>query len=152
MFEKIIVSLDGSDPSWQALTHAGEIGGKFGGSLVLVHVIQPFYSAGFLAVPADNALLLSQMDEMKNNAEDIINKAKDKLSAYPYEIKGRIETGQPSERILKVAEEEGGALIVMGSRGLSALAEFVLGSVSSNVAQYAKVPVLIVKDSKQAKK
>lgn len=36
-------------------------------------------------------------------------------------------------------------MIVIGSRGLNAVAEFILGSVSSKVAMYAEVPVLIVK-------
>ena len=33
----------------------------------------------------------------------------------------------------------------MGSRGLSGIAEFFLGSVSSKVSQYAEIPVFIVK-------
>ena len=35
--------------------------------------------------------------------------------------------------------------IVIGSRGLSGVEEFLLGSVSSKVSQYAKVPVVVVK-------
>ncbi|WP_256711219.1 universal stress protein [Paenibacillus sp. FSL H7-0331] len=36
-------------------------------------------------------------------------------------------------------------LIVIGSRGLNAISEFILGSVSHNVVQHAKIPVLVVK-------
>lgn len=33
----------------------------------------------------------------------------------------------------------------MGSRGLSGITEFLLGSVSTKVTQYAEIPVLVVK-------
>jgi nucleotide-binding universal stress UspA family protein len=56
-----------------------------------------------------------------------------------------IEVGHPSERIIAFTKKEECDAIVLGSRGLSGIAEFFLGSVSSKVAQYAGVPVLIVK-------
>ncbi|MFQ9524249.1 MAG: universal stress protein [Phascolarctobacterium faecium] len=37
------------------------------------------------------------------------------------------------------------SMILIGSRGMNAVAEFILGSVSSKVAMYAEIPVLIVK-------
>lgn len=56
-----------------------------------------------------------------------------------------LEVGHPSERIIAVSKEKACTSIVIGSRGLSGIAEFFLGSVSSKVSQYAAVPVLIVK-------
>ena len=56
-----------------------------------------------------------------------------------------LEVGHPSERILSVAKKTSCDAIVIGSRGLSGIAEFLLGSVSSKVSQYATIPVLIVK-------
>jgi nucleotide-binding universal stress UspA family protein len=152
MFKKMIVPVDGSDPSWQALQYAAEIGGKFGSELVVVHVIQPFYSAGFLAVPADSRLLSSQMEELKKNAEAIFDAAREKVKDYQLKLTTRTETGHPAERILSIVDEEAGDAIVIGSRGLSGIAEFVLGSVSSTVSQYAKVPVLIIKSKDKGKK
>ena len=49
------------------------------------------------------------------------------------------------ERIIALAKKVQADAIVIGSRGLSGIAEFFLGSVSSKVSQYAAVPVLIVK-------
>lgn len=152
MFKKILVPMDGSEPSCQALEYAQMIGEKFNSELLICHIIQPFYNAGFLAIPVDNNLLTSQMEEMKANAKKILDSAKEKLADYPAAIDIKVETGHPSERILSLATEEGCDVIVIGSRGLSGIAEFVLGSVSSNVSQYAKIPVLIVKTGKVKEK
>jgi nucleotide-binding universal stress UspA family protein len=46
---------------------------------------------------------------------------------------------------MRVAEEEGCDLIVLGSRGLSDVKAFLIGSVSDRVAYQAHCPVLIVK-------
>ena len=152
MFKKILVPIDGSEPSWQALEYAGQIGEKFDGELLLLHIIQPFYNATLLAIPVDNGFLNARMDEMKKDAEVILNAAKDRLEAYPARIGVKVETGNPSERILALAEEEACDAIVIGSRGLSGIAEFVLGGVSSTVAQCAHIPVVIVKSEKIERK
>ncbi|MEX2103781.1 MAG: universal stress protein, partial [Bacilli bacterium] len=53
--------------------------------------------------------------------------------------------GEPGPVIVKYANENEVDLIVLGSRGLNALQEFVLGSVSHKVAKRANCPVMIVK-------
>jgi nucleotide-binding universal stress UspA family protein len=53
--------------------------------------------------------------------------------------------GSPAEVILSYAKEHGADVIVIGSRGLGGIREFVLGSVSHNVVQSARIPVLVVK-------
>ncbi len=53
--------------------------------------------------------------------------------------------GDPAEAILEVAEEKQVDLIVVGTRGLSALERFFLGSVAERVARHAPCPVLLVR-------
>ena len=62
-------------------------------------------------------------------------------------VNGNVEMiqGAPAEVILEYAKQNGVDLIVIGSRGLGGIREFVLGSVSHNVVQHAKIPVLVVK-------
>ncbi len=151
MLKKILVPIDGSDASWNALDYASQIGAKFSSELLVINVVQPFYNAGFFALPMDSGLLASQMDEMKENAQNILNTVNERIGDYPAAITTKVETGHPSEQIIKVAQKEGCDTIVIGSRGLSGVAEFVLGSVSSTVAQYAKIPVIIVKSEKKEK-
>lgn len=53
--------------------------------------------------------------------------------------------GDPGPAIVVYAKKNGVDLIVLGSRGLNALQEFVLGSVSHKVVKRASCPVMIVK-------
>ncbi|MOA44126.1 Stress response protein NhaX [compost metagenome] len=53
--------------------------------------------------------------------------------------------GSPADVILKYAKSHDNDVIVIGSRGLGTIREFVLGSVSHNVVQNAKIPVLVIK-------
>jgi nucleotide-binding universal stress UspA family protein len=60
---------------------------------------------------------------------------------------GRVVEGNPREEIIAAAESWGAHLIVLGARGLGAIKEFLLGSVSLGVARDAPCPVLVCKGS-----
>lgn len=60
-------------------------------------------------------------------------------------IETRVVTGDPRERIVDVAAEWDADLIVVGARGLGAVATALLGSVSLAVARHAPCPVLVVR-------
>ena len=55
------------------------------------------------------------------------------------------QLGKPAEEIMKVASKQHGDLIVMGAKGLGAIARFLLGSVSTRVVQHANCSVLVVR-------
>jgi nucleotide-binding universal stress UspA family protein len=58
---------------------------------------------------------------------------------------GRVAIGEIAQTIVGTAQEVGAQQIVMGSRGMSALAGLVLGSNATKVIHLAQVPVTIVK-------
>jgi nucleotide-binding universal stress UspA family protein len=60
-------------------------------------------------------------------------------------IETRVVAGDPRERIIDVAAEWDADLIVVGARGLGAVATALLGSVSLAVARHAPCPVLVVR-------
>jgi nucleotide-binding universal stress UspA family protein len=57
-----------------------------------------------------------------------------------------VREGNPHHEILKVAKELQADLIVMGPRGKTGLAQFLIGSVAERVVRHAHCPVLTVRD------
>lgn len=145
MFKKILVPVDGSEGSWRALASAVEIGKRFESKLLVVNVIQPYNNAALLAVPLDHATINQGNSELEKVGDKVLEMAEERLAEYPNKVEYSLEIGHPSERIIALAKKSQCDAIVLGSRGLSGIAEFFLGSVSSKVSQYSSVPVLIVK-------
>ncbi len=145
MFKKILVPVDGSEGSWRALAHAVEIGKKFESEIIVINVMQPYNNAALLAVPLDHATISHGNSELEKVGSKVLETAKEKMAGYPFKADYCLEVGHPSERIVALAKKAECDAIVIGSRGLSGIAEFFLGSVSSKVSQYAVMPVLIVK-------
>ena len=145
MYNKILVPVDGSEGSWRALEHAVAIGEKFGAELVVATVIQPYNNATLLSVPLDAKTITEGNSELEKIGDKVLQMAAERLMSYKGKVDYCVEVGHPSERIIALAKKSNAEAIVIGSRGLSGIAEFFLGSVSSKVSQYADVPVLIVK-------
>ena len=82
---------------------------------------------------------------MEEAGEKVLDMAKKKLANYPNHVEYVLEVGHPSERIVSKAKSSGCEAIIIGSRGLSGISDFLLGGVSSSVIQYATMPVLIVR-------
>ena len=141
MFEKILVPVDGSETSWRALAEAKELAEAFKGELLVVNVIQPYNNSAMLVVPLDQATISQGNEELTKIGNSVLDTAKEKLKGFKGTASYDLEVGHPSERVLAVCKEKECTAIVIGSRGLSGIAEFFLGSVSSKVSQYADVPV-----------
>jgi nucleotide-binding universal stress UspA family protein len=57
-----------------------------------------------------------------------------------------LKSGEPDKEILRMAEDLGAGLIVIGSRGLGAVSRTLMGSVSESVVRHAHCPVFVVRD------
>ena len=62
-----------------------------------------------------------------------------------FDVKVRIERRIPLREILRVEEEEGVSVIIIGSHGKTNIEEMLLGSVSEMVIRRSQKPVLLVK-------
>jgi len=60
--------------------------------------------------------------------------------------------GKPGESIIKIAEEEGAKMIIMGTRGLGSIRRTILGSVSDYVVHHACCPVIICPPTERKKR
>ena len=147
MFQKILVPVDGSDTAWKALKTAAALASRFQGELRVFTVMEPYNSLSLFQLTLDQNLMDRSNREMKKASLAVLDTAKEKLTEYGFHGKVSYEDGEgnPAELILEKSREDGCDSVVIGSRGLSGITEFLLGSVSSKVSQYAEVPVFVVK-------
>ena len=143
MFSKIMVPIDGSDMAWHALDHARALGEKFNSEITVMHVVQPYNTIP--SIDGSPLFIPRDIDDIQQTGQTLLKQAEEKMAGYPYPLETKIEFGYPAERILHLIKEKKYSLIVMGNRGLSGIAEFLMGGVVSRVTQHSEVPVLIVK-------
>jgi nucleotide-binding universal stress UspA family protein len=150
LFGKILVAVDGSEPSNDALDYAIDIAEKYGSAEVqLVHVIQNISSIVYTGGAGLEPIWIGSLsDDLEKSGKLILEDAKKKIKEKKAKIK-KVSTkllhGNPADEIVKLAKDGKFDLIVIGSRGLSGVKELILGSVSSKVVNHATVPVLVVK-------
>lgn len=144
MFNKILVPVDGSEAAWRALEYATVLGEKFHSTITIVHVVQVHYTLPTVAINGEIPFISLNIQEIETTGYKIIELAKERMSNYPT-FETNLEFGHPAERVVSLAKDNAYDLIVIGSRGLSGISEFFLGSVSNNVSQTSPVPVMIVK-------
>ena len=144
MLEKILVPIDGSEAAWHSLEYACKLGEKFNSIITVVHVIQPHYTLPTIALNGEIPFLSVNIEEIETTGYKIIEVAKQKMSLYP-KVETLLELGHPAERILSLVKDADYDLIVIGSRGLSGISEFFLGSISATVSQRSTIPVMIIK-------
>ena len=144
MLKHILVPVDGSETSLQAVSKAAELAKAFNSEVTAVYVLDPY---PFTGVGADfaygQAQYLSAATAEANKAlEDVTERMKD----TGVTVKTLVGEGHAiHEGIVRVGENVGADLIVMGSHGRRGLEKLVLGSVAQRVLQTAKVPVLVVR-------
>jgi nucleotide-binding universal stress UspA family protein len=144
LFSRILVGLDGSDYSLKALEFAIDLAKKYNSQLVLVHVVmRQIYAinppeAGILAGTAI-------VRELEAEGKAILAKGEEIVKAQGLPVEARLRQGVPAEELLRATVDEKADLIVLGSRGLSEVRAFLLGSVSDKVSHHAKCPTLIVR-------
>lgn len=144
MFRMILVPVDSSEHASKAVNMAGEIASKFGAKIILLNVMHQ--DIGF---SADGDYFKSPpQKKLITNAIEILKKEAALLERFPQlEVKKKVATGDPALKILEFAEKASIDLIIMGSKGLTGVKRFMIGSVSAKVVQHANCPVMVVKEN-----
>ena len=149
---KILVCTDGSEHSQKAVKEASKIVKCYADPEVTVAYIYERKPALDYSGRGDLYISDAVLEQLKEDAEKRKEEKKELLieAAKVFEengIKANIELkeGHPAQTIVKMVEEEGFELVVLGSRGVSGLKRLFLGSVSNAVLQEARCNVLIVK-------
>lgn len=142
-YQSIVVGTDGSASAERAVAEAGTLAGSEGARLIIVTAYRPGEHTSDVdpdAVPEDIRFVLTdrvQAEELGVHGSAVAKAAgaaKVVVQAIP---------GDPAEVLLEVAKDFNADLIVVGSRGLSSHAHFILGSVAASVAHHAPCDVLV---------
>ena len=148
MSKPIVVGVDGSDASREALRWAAEEARLRSAPLVAVYVWsfippQPIGDPGLLAVPAGD--FPGQLEAERDAASATLGAAvAEAMAAAPgIEVEQKPVEGDPGHAL--VAESESAELVVVGSHGRSGIQAALLGSVSRHVTAHADCPVVVVK-------
>lgn len=139
MFKKILLATDGSDHALRAAIKAADMAKLISDSIItIVYVVDGTTSKSDVLSAGDKEAINEKRSRKLRPTEQLFKKEN-----ITYQIK--MLKGDPGPEIVKYANKEDYDLVVVGSRGLNALQEMVLGSVSHKVAKRVECPVMIIK-------
>jgi nucleotide-binding universal stress UspA family protein len=148
-YTSIVVGTDGSETAERAVRQAAELAADEGARLV---VVSAYRSTGALTsgidaarVPSDIRRTLSDRAQAEELAES--GRAIARERGAPKVVVQALE-GDPPRVLLEAAKDFDADLIVVGSRGLTSHAHFILGSVAASVAHHAPCDVLVAHTTK----
>ena len=141
---RVVVGVDGSETSREALRWAADEAQSRGGELHVVHAWDVGgIGAGVGLTPGRRTAAApeGQRDEAEKLLAEVLA---EELGSHPPEhIRSSIGRGSAAGVLLEAAK--GATLLVVGSRGLGGFAGLLLGSVSTKMANHAPCPVVIVR-------
>jgi nucleotide-binding universal stress UspA family protein len=134
----ILLATDNSPDAALAAQSAVELCERTGSELHVVHVGE--------YLPTFYAYTEEEPTELQHNARQLLEEQTQRIEAAGGQVaQAHLLLGRPAEQIVKLSEELGVGVIVLGSRGLSALRRALLGSVSESVVRHAHCPVFVVR-------
>jgi nucleotide-binding universal stress UspA family protein len=140
---KLLVPFDSSDSAMRALEHAIHLAKENGpAELVIVYAHEPPIIYGEIAMylPEEKA-----KEMLREHSEDILRPAIKKVKGAGVTFTSQVLIGDIPKSIVLCAEALDCDGIVMGTRGMSAIGNLVMGSVATKVIHLTKLPVTLVK-------
>lgn len=152
MFSKILVGIDGSEYSRNAVNYASDIASKYNSDLFLLAIVPSKVHHGDSS-GVFGMVVPSYFEEYKKEAEKWFEEIIDHINSNEtsIDIKSKVKSEvittpfSTAASILNYAEERDVDLIVIGTRGKSGLKKMLLGSVATDVVTYSYCPVMVVK-------
>jgi nucleotide-binding universal stress UspA family protein len=140
----IVVGVDGSTNSADAVRFTAGIATALGAEVVAVHAL------GLLDQLEPDGPRVPTQPHREEIAEKVRGEWSQPLEDAGITHRSVLHDGNPVDVMLQVIDEVGADLVVLGSRGIGGSPILLLGSTSSQVAQQATCPVTIVPSSERA--
>ncbi len=136
----IVACVDGSPGGYAAVAEAAELAKRFGARLLGLSVEEglPRYAA-----------TIGEVDEFKREKDsyfsDVGQEAVRIARAHGVELEHKVQMGHAADAVVRFVDLVGADLVVLGFKGHSRIAQFLLGATAQKVNAYAAASVLIVK-------
>lgn len=150
-FSHILVPLDGSEISEQALGVAAEIARLDGARITLLRVVSHVLAPALTLspVPLMNLTPMVSAAELEAQMQEYLDELSGRVELNGLNVTRLVRTASLSiaQEILNVVERTGVDLIVMPTHGRGGVSRFMIGSVADKVIRGATVPVLVHKET-----
>jgi nucleotide-binding universal stress UspA family protein len=142
---KTLLAIDGSEEAALAAQAATELSKETGSEVHVTFVLPtPEQLEGHHWYAAE--VRESILEQAQSEAQQFLEGRAEELRAEGAKVVDtHLRTGEPDKEIIRLSEEIGATLIVMGSRGLGAVRRALMGSVSDSVVRHAHCPVLVMR-------
>ena len=138
MFSKIVCAIDGTAITERLLLYAMHFGKKDG---VVIHIVHAYQ------LP-ENYVTQDGYDELvdayRSVAQGLVEDARAFLEDVGLQVSGEAIEGPPAQVVLEEADRVGADLILVGHRNPKDVTEMLLGSVSQQILNQSRIPVLVI--------
>ena len=140
--ELVVVGVDGSAESVAALAWAARYASATGAR---VHALRAWHYPGVVGEPPVEKVPESVRAQTEQQEQATLDEAVTKaIHGQPAGVEKSMGYGHPAEVLINASKEAD--LLVVGSRGHGGLAGALLGSVSQHCTQYARCPVVVIRE------
>ena len=148
-FKKIMVATDGSTCATLAADKGIEFARLSGGTVYAVHVLSNAYLSAMDGESFPSMGMNpweSIKDEFQKKGQQAVDYIKESGEKKGVNVESVLLEGNPSEELIRYAEEKNMDIVIMGTLGKTGLDRFLVGSVTGNLVRHSKVPVMVAKE------
>ena len=148
MYEHILVAIDLSPRSCNALKHAIKFAHLFNSKITLLNVHEEFLNK--------TEMIMSRVsvETLQKTFRDISLKAKEEIRHLIEDLDGgdidieiKIKDGKACQEIIDFSNKINPSLVIIGANGKDELSDYIIGTTTSYVVDNSKYPVLVIPDT-----
>ncbi|WP_232703606.1 universal stress protein [Halobacterium wangiae] len=136
MYDRILLSVDGSDEARHAARRGLELARRFDATVHALHVVE------------QNALALtrsaSEKTRLRERGEAVLADVEELAADVGHPVTTELAEGKPAVRIGTYAAEQDADLVVVGRQGMTGVGRRILGGVTEQVLHRSEIPVFVV--------
>lgn len=147
---RILVPLDGSKLSEQALQCAVDVAQRCHAEILLLHVLNVPTSMGLQFFLESQEEVDELVEQWWHDAEEYLLATAQVVRSQGIDVKTQLVHGEPEKVIDEVASQVQAGIIAMSTHGRTGLQRWVYGSIASKVLRTVECPLLLVRAKQDA--